>query len=92
MGGSIRVSNELGAGRPEKALGAARVGILFAVVEVALLDFGLYLVRHAWGRAFTSAPTVIAYVTSFVPVALVAILMDAMIGVLSGQSQPSLQR
>jgi len=59
-------------------------------VEVALLDFGLFLVRHGWGMAFTSAPPVIAYVTQFVPVALVAILMDSMIGVLSGQFENSM--
>ncbi|XP_009111865.1 protein DETOXIFICATION 55 isoform X1 [Brassica rapa] len=65
---STRVSNELGAGRPEKAKTAAAVAIGAAV---AVSVFGLVATtmgRKAWGRVFTADEVVLELTAAVLPV------------------------
>jgi multidrug resistance protein, MATE family len=66
FGVSTRVSNELGANRPERAGRAAAVGLMlgFAFGGVA----SAYLVRDTWATMFTADPAIVALTASVLPV------------------------
>jgi len=48
---STRVSNELGAGRPQAARLATRVVMVLAMVVGILIGLAMILVRNLWGYA-----------------------------------------
>ncbi|KAG2605641.1 hypothetical protein PVAP13_4NG083900 [Panicum virgatum] len=55
-----RVSNELGAGRPQAARLAVRVVVLLAVSEGLAVGLILVCVRYIWGRAYSNVQEVVA--------------------------------
>ncbi|CAL1369595.1 unnamed protein product [Linum trigynum] len=84
---STRVSNELGAGHPEKARMAVRVVVGIAVAEGILVGTILFSVRNFWGCAFSSDEQVIDYVAQMLPIAAAANFFDGFQCVLSGTAR-----
>ena len=81
---STRVSNELGAGRPNAAKASVAIGVGMGLAEGALMATGLYMGRNLWGWAFTSEVEVVDYVSRCVPFLATIAIMDSVQGVLSG--------
>jgi MATE family multidrug resistance protein len=81
---STRVSNELGAGRPNAAKASVAIGVSMGVAEGTLMATGLYMGRNLWGRAFTSEIEVVDYVSRCMPFLATIAIMDSVQGVLSG--------
>lgn len=86
---STRVSNELGAGRPQAAKIALAAVIVLSVAEVVLASISLLAVRHVWGYAFTYEKEVATYVAEIIPILCLTIIMDGTQAVLSGVARGS---
>ena len=82
---STRVSNELGAGRPQAARLAAWVVVLLALMVTAIGGLVMVLVRNLWGYAYSSDERVIKYIARMLPLLAVSFLFDCVQGVLSGK-------
>ncbi|XP_010442364.1 PREDICTED: protein DETOXIFICATION 55-like [Camelina sativa] len=65
---STRVSNELGAGRPEKARTAATVAVGAALAVSVFGLVGTTVGRDAWGRVFTADGVVLELTAAVLPV------------------------
>ncbi|CAM0909192.1 unnamed protein product [Alopecurus aequalis] len=81
---STRVSNELGAGRPQAARLASRVILVLALISSVSVGAIMILVRNLWGHAFSNEEEVAEYVARMVPVLVVAFVFDNLQSVLSG--------
>ncbi|KAG2610935.1 protein DETOXIFICATION 16-like [Panicum virgatum] len=81
---STRVSNELGAGRPQAARLAVRVVVFLAVSEGLAMGLILVCVRYVWGHAYSNVPEVVAYVAKMMLVIAVSNFFDGIQCVLSG--------
>ncbi|CAI8593147.1 unnamed protein product [Vicia faba] len=81
---STRVSNELGAGQPEKAKHAMKVtlklSLLLGLGFVLLLVFG----HDIWIQLFSNSPVIKEEFASITPLLAISILLDSVQGVLSG--------
>ncbi|KAL3743121.1 hypothetical protein ACJRO7_018422 [Eucalyptus globulus] len=65
---STRVGNELGAGQPDKARLATKVGLAFSfVLGFAALVFTT-MVRHTWARMFTQDADIVALTSMVLPI------------------------
>ncbi|XP_060194133.1 protein DETOXIFICATION 14-like isoform X2 [Lycium barbarum] len=80
---STRVSNELGAGRPQAAKIALAAMIVLSVTEFVLASITLFALRHSWGYAFTYEKEVVTYVAEITPILCISIIMDGAQAVLS---------
>ncbi|CAN6164066.1 unnamed protein product [Urochloa humidicola] len=81
---STRVSNELGAGRPQAARLAVRVVLFLAVAEGLIVGMILVCVRYIWGHAYSDVEEVVRYVARMMLVIAVTIFFDGIMTVLSG--------
>jgi MATE family multidrug resistance protein len=81
---STRVSNELGAGRPEAARLASRVVMALGLVVGVAIGLAMILVRHLWGYAYSNEEEVVQYVAKMMPILAVSFLFDDLQCVLSG--------
>ncbi|TVU32461.1 hypothetical protein EJB05_24192, partial [Eragrostis curvula] len=81
---STRVSNELGAGRPQAARLATRVVMLMALTVGVLEGLVVLLLRNLWGHAYSDEEEVTSYIARMMPVIAVSILLDSQQCVLSG--------
>ncbi|KAJ0646662.1 putative multi antimicrobial extrusion protein [Helianthus annuus] len=81
---STRVSNELGAGNPQRARVAVHVVLLIAIVETSIVSTSVFVSRHVFGYIFTNEKEVVDYVTKMAPLLCLNILMDSLQGTLSG--------
>lgn len=81
---STRVSNELGAGRPEAARLATRVVVLLALAVGASEGLAMVLVRDLWGYAYSSEEEVARHTARMMPILAVSIVFDGLQCVLSG--------
>ncbi|PAN37383.1 hypothetical protein GQ55_7G081500 [Panicum hallii var. hallii] len=81
---STRVSNELGAGRPEDARLATRVVMVLALLVGILVGLVMVLARNLWGYAYSSEEEVVEYIARMMPILAVAFVFDDLQGVLSG--------
>ncbi|CAL5047676.1 unnamed protein product [Urochloa decumbens] len=81
---STRVSNELGAGRPQAARLAVRVVLFLAVAEGLIVGLILVCVRYIWGHAYSNVEEVVRYVAKMMLVIAVTIFFDGIMTVLSG--------
>uniref|UniRef100_A0A0E0M670 Protein DETOXIFICATION n=1 Tax=Oryza punctata TaxID=4537 RepID=A0A0E0M670_ORYPU len=81
---STRVSNELGAGRPQAALLATRVVMLLAFLVGTSEGLVMVLVRNIWGYAYSNEEEVADYIAKMMPILAVSILFDGIQCVLSG--------
>ena len=81
---STRVSNELGAGNPERAKHAMSVtlklSLLLGLCFVLALGFG----HNIWIQFFSDSSTIKKEFASVTPLLAISILLDAIQGVLSG--------
>ncbi|PUZ51799.1 hypothetical protein GQ55_6G218900 [Panicum hallii var. hallii] len=81
---STRVSNELGAGRPQAARLAAWVVVLLSLMVAAVGGLVMVLVRNLWGYAYSSDERVVKYIARMLPLLAVSFMFDCVQGVLSG--------
>ncbi|CAL4969903.1 unnamed protein product [Urochloa decumbens] len=81
---STRVSNELGAGRPEAARLATRVVVVLALAVGVSEGLVMVLVRNLWGYAYSNEEEVARYVARMMPILAVSIVFDGLQCVLSG--------
>uniref|UniRef100_A0A0E0K3J9 Protein DETOXIFICATION n=1 Tax=Oryza punctata TaxID=4537 RepID=A0A0E0K3J9_ORYPU len=68
FGVSTRVSNELGANRPERAGRAATVGLMLGFAFGGVASAFACLVRGAWATMFTADPAIVALTASVLPI------------------------
>lgn len=89
LGGTIstRVSNELGAGRPQGARLAICVMIIIALSEGAAVGITTILVRQVWGNLYSNEEEVIAYVANMMPLLALSDFLDGFQCVLSGAAR-----
>lgn len=81
---STRVSNELGAGNPQKARVAVYAVIFLAATEAIIVSACLFASRHVFGYVFSNEKEVVDYVTTMAPLVCFSVIMDSLQGVLSG--------
>lgn len=84
---SIRVSNELGAGRPQAARLATRVVMLLAFSLGVSEGLVMVLARSLLGYAYTNDEEVALYTARLMPILAACTLLDCLQCVLSGTSQ-----
>uniref|UniRef100_A0A2N9F6P5 Polysaccharide biosynthesis protein C-terminal domain-containing protein n=1 Tax=Fagus sylvatica TaxID=28930 RepID=A0A2N9F6P5_FAGSY len=81
---STRVSNELGAGHPNRAKNAMAVSLklslLLGVTLVLVITFG----HNIWAGFFSDSSTIIAEFASMTPLLAISIFIDSVQGVISG--------
>ncbi|WVZ86785.1 hypothetical protein U9M48_033518 [Paspalum notatum var. saurae] len=68
FGVSTRVSNELGADRPQQASRAAAVGLALGFAFGGFASAFAFLVRDVWASMFTADPAIIALTASVLPI------------------------
>ncbi|KAF5182774.1 Detoxification-like protein [Thalictrum thalictroides] len=84
---STRVSNELGAGRPQIARLAVQVVLFLAITEGLIFGLIMILVRHIWGYAYSNEEEVVTYFAIMVPVLATSLFLDGIQTVLSGTAR-----
>ncbi|KAM2330043.1 hypothetical protein ACFX1X_020929 [Malus domestica] len=84
---STRVSNELGAGRPQGAQLALRVMTAMALLEGAGIATATVLVRFVWGKLYSNENEVIVYVARMMPLLALSDFLDGFQCVLSGAAR-----
>ena len=82
---STRVSNELGAGRPEAARLATHVIMVLGLVSSVSVGLAIILVRNFRGYAYSNEKEVVEYIARMMPLLSVSIIFDDMQCVLSGK-------
>ncbi|KAK7380068.1 hypothetical protein VNO78_32445 [Psophocarpus tetragonolobus] len=85
--GSIRVSNELGAGRPWNARLAVRVVIVLAIIEGIIIGTVMILIRNMWGYAYSNEVEVVKYIATMFPILAASNFLDGLQCVLSGTAR-----
>lgn len=81
---STRVSNELGARRPQAARLALCTMIIIALSEGAAIGVSTILVRHVWGKLYSNEEEVIRYVAKMMKLLALSDFLDGFQCVLSG--------
>uniref|UniRef100_A0ACD5XN93 Uncharacterized protein n=1 Tax=Avena sativa TaxID=4498 RepID=A0ACD5XN93_AVESA len=81
---STRVSNELGAGKPQAAKLATRIVICMAISEGLLIAVTMVLLRSFWGYMYSNEEEVVAYIARMIPVQAASFFMDGIHNSLSG--------
>ncbi|KAL5215900.1 hypothetical protein ABZP36_007301 [Zizania latifolia] len=81
---STRVSNELGAGRPEAARLASRVVMVVGIVVAVAVGLAMVSVRHLLGYAYSNEEEVVQYISRMMPILAVSFLFNVLQCVLSG--------
>ncbi|XP_068643509.1 protein DETOXIFICATION 16-like isoform X2 [Aristolochia californica] len=86
LGGAVstRVSNELGARRPQAAKLAVRVVLGLAITFGLVVGTTMILVRKVWGYAYSSEEEVVSYVAVMMPILATSNFLDGIQCVLSG--------
>lgn len=82
---STRVSNELGAGNPEVARMAVKVGMSMATTEAITVSAALFFSRHIVGYAYSNEKPVVAHVAEIAPLLCISLVTDSIQVVLSGK-------
>ncbi|KAF7098424.1 hypothetical protein CFC21_100167 [Triticum aestivum] len=81
---STRVSNELGAGRPQVARLATRVVICMAMFAGSVISITMILLRKSWGYMYSNEEEVVTYIARMIPVLGVSFFIDGIHTSLSG--------
>ncbi|CAN6234706.1 unnamed protein product [Urochloa humidicola] len=81
---STRVSNELGAGRPQAARLATRVVMVLAIMIGILVGLAMILVRNLWGHVYSNEAEVVKHISKMMPILAASFLFDCVQCVLSG--------
>ncbi|XP_062107445.1 protein DETOXIFICATION 6-like isoform X2 [Humulus lupulus] len=86
---STRVSNELGAGKPEAARLAVWAAIFIATTEAATVSTILFLCRSFVGYAYSNEKQLVNYIAVMTPLICLSVFMDSLQAVLSGVARGS---
>ncbi|KAL4363950.1 hypothetical protein GQ457_04G006230 [Hibiscus cannabinus] len=81
---STRVSNELGAGKPQAARVAVYAAVALTVLETVVVSGTLFASRSVFGYVYSNEKEVVDYVTTMAPLVCVSVILDSLQGVLSG--------
>ncbi|CAA0824479.1 MATE efflux family protein [Striga hermonthica] len=81
---STRISNELGAGRPEGARLSVIALMLLAAIDAIVASASLFASRHVFGYIFSNEAEVVEYVANLAPLICLSVIMDSIQGPLSG--------
>ncbi|GMY31852.1 protein DETOXIFICATION 18-like [Fagus crenata] len=81
---STRVSNELGAGNPNRAKSAMAVTLKLSFLLALIVDLALGLGHHIWAGFFSDSHEIIQEFASMTPLLTISIIVDSIQGVLSG--------
>lgn len=81
---STRVSNELGAGRANKAKRAMLTSVKLVVLLALIVDLALAFGHNIWAGFFSSSHKIIKEFGSLTPLLVISIALDSIQGVLSG--------
>ncbi|XP_057868139.2 protein DETOXIFICATION 16-like [Cryptomeria japonica] len=81
---STRVSNELGAGRPNAARLAVYAVFFIAITEAVMIGCLLFSIRNVWGYAYSNEKEVVDYIASMIPLLTVSSFLDVIQCILSG--------
>ncbi|XP_039035463.1 protein DETOXIFICATION 12-like isoform X2 [Hibiscus syriacus] len=81
---STRVSNELGAGKPQAARLAVYATMALTVLETLIVSGTLIASRRVFGYVYSNEKEVVDYVTTMAPFVCVSVILDSLQGVLSG--------
>ncbi|XP_038687660.1 protein DETOXIFICATION 16-like [Tripterygium wilfordii] len=84
---STRVSNELGAGRPQAARLAVYAVLFMAICEGILVGSVLILIRNVWGYVYSSEIEVVEYLARMIPILALSNFLDGIQCVLSGTAR-----
>lgn len=89
LGGAVstRVSNELGAGNPQRARLAVCVAAVIAASEGLLIGTITILARHIWGKLYSNETEVIKYVAKIMLLLAISDFLDGFQCVLSGAAR-----
>lgn len=89
---STRVSNELGAGKPQAARLAVYVVLGMAVTVGTIVGIVLISIRNIWGYAYSNDVQVVRYVAIMLPIVAASNFLDGLQCVLSGSLSIPLAR
>lgn len=78
------MSNELGAGNPDKAKKAMVVTLKLSVLLALLVDLALAVGHNLWAGLFSDSRAIIKLFAYMTPFLAISILADSVQGVLSG--------
>ncbi|CAM0884599.1 unnamed protein product [Alopecurus aequalis] len=81
---STRVSNELGAGKPQAAKLATRLVICMALSEGIVISVTMILLRKFWGYLYSNEEEVVTYIARMIPVLAISFFIDGIHTSLSG--------
>ncbi|KAK6134253.1 hypothetical protein DH2020_031989 [Rehmannia glutinosa] len=79
-----RISNELGAGKPEGARVSVIALMLLAAVDAIVVSASMFASRNVFGYIFSNEKEVVDYVTNMAPLVCLSVIMDSLQGALSG--------
>ncbi|RZC52747.1 hypothetical protein C5167_021169 [Papaver somniferum] len=81
---STRVSNQLGAGKPQAARLAVFTVMIIAGTEAAIVSSALFVCRYIVGYAYSNGKEVVDYMTAMVPLICLSAILDGLQIVLGG--------
>ncbi|KAF8010168.1 hypothetical protein BT93_J0961 [Corymbia citriodora subsp. variegata] len=81
---STRVSNELGAGNPNRASVAVLAILSLAITEAVIVATTLFCCRHVLGYAYSNDKQVVHYLGVMTPLICLLVFLDSLQTVLSG--------
>ncbi|BFG29184.1 hypothetical protein CerSpe_154580 [Prunus speciosa] len=81
---STRVSNELGAGNPDKAKKAMAMTLKLSMLLALVLVLPLAVSHNIWAGFFSDSHIIAEQFASMVPLLVISIIVDSVQGVLSG--------
>lgn len=79
------MSNELGAGKAQRARLAVCVAALIAASEGVIIGATTILVRNVWGKLYSNDEEVVEYVAKIMPLLALSDFLDGFQCVLSGK-------
>nr|POE84808.1 protein detoxification 19 [Quercus suber] len=81
---STRVSNELGASLPDQAKNAMGVSLKLSLLVAFILVLAIGFGHKTWIGFFRDSSNIIMQFTSMIPLLLISIFIDSVLGVISG--------
>ncbi|KAL2457541.1 MATE efflux family protein [Forsythia ovata] len=86
---STRISNELGAGKPQAAQVALYAVLILSTVEFVMASTAIFIYRRILGYAFSDEKEVVIYVKEMTPLLSLSIIMDSLQAIFSGAARGS---
>lgn len=81
---STRISNELGAGKPQGARIAVLALMLLTAIDAIVVSTGVFASRNVFGYIFSDDKAVVDYVSAIAPFVCLSVIMDSLQGSISG--------